>query len=58
MPRSNKKNIGTCILENTPPPRGGYQLMSFRGKNIKLKRECEKGRKGKEKEKMGDKRVK
>jgi hypothetical protein len=52
---------GFYILENTHPPGGGgvekYQLMSFRGKNMKEGREkvgkCKrKGRRGKEKEKM------
>ncbi len=43
------------------PPAGEYQPMSFGGKNYKRRREkrgkCKKGRKGKEKEKMGGKRV-
>jgi hypothetical protein len=46
-----------------PPPGGEYQPMSFKGKNMKRRREKggnikEKGRKGKENEKRGSKRVK
>ncbi len=61
---------GAYILENTPPWGGGYQPMSFGGKNMKSRREKgenvkekgrkgnEKGRKGKENEKRGSKKVK
>jgi hypothetical protein len=57
-------SIGAYILENTPPPGGKkYQPMSFGGKNMKRQRENggkikEKGRKGKENEKRGSKRIK
>jgi hypothetical protein len=30
---------GVYILENTPPPPGGYKLMSFGGKNMERGRE-------------------
>jgi hypothetical protein len=45
-----------------PPPRGGYQPMSFGGENMKRGREkegkCKKGRRGKKKEEMGKKKRK
>jgi hypothetical protein len=42
---------GVYILENTPPPRGKYQPMSFGGKNMKRPRE--KGGKCRRKRKKG-----
>jgi hypothetical protein len=73
MPRKQTKNsfffqyhAGVYILENNPPPRGGKQISAHvmwrkkyekgeekKGENVK-----EKGRKGKENEKRGSKRVK
>jgi hypothetical protein len=58
---------GPIYWKISPPPplgvRKKYQPMSFRGKNMKRRREKgenvkEKGRKGKENEKSGSKRVK
>ncbi len=45
---------GVYILENTPPPGGEYQPMSFGGKNMKRVRE--KGGKCKKKEERGKKK--
>ncbi len=54
---------GPIYWKITPPRGGGYQPMSFGGKNMKRRREKgenvkEKGRKGKEKGKRGKKKGK
>ncbi len=48
-------NAGAFILENTPALGGGYQPMSFGGKNVKRQRE--KRGKCKRKRKKGEKKM-